>query len=244
MQTKRIGGVFLSEENYWELESFLENQTTEEERKAKREAYQEAKRNKKKRVQGEIPHYVKGRKEGMLREKQITDQWNDAFSTKKQTRKKLHVKQRLSLDLEDEMPHEEEIRGIELNKSFSTKTPTTFIPQKKEEPEAKRQPNSGAMWYAKGDISFEHALMEVKERGTKNGRGEKTISIPKEWLDKQAEEAFLESKEFWYLAFAYKGDSDVYLIKPYDQEIELISELRKLQKENKKLKEGLSNENL
>ena len=105
--------------------------------------------------------------------------------------------------------------------------------------EARRQPNSGAMWFAKGDILLDHALMEVKERGTKNARGEKTISIPKEWLTKQAEEAFQEGREFWYLAFAYKNDDEVYIIKTLDHEIELMKELRKLTEENALLQEKL-----
>lgn len=186
-----------------------------------------------------IPKYIRGRKEGMYREEQIKDKWNNTLNPK--SKKKYNVKQKPNfLEDEEEMTEEEHnildfFDSINVPKSFSTKVPNTFIKQK-EQPEAKRQPNSGAMWHAKGDISLEHALMEVKERGTKNSRGRKTISIEKDWLDKQEKEAFLENKPFWYLAFAYKESEEVYIIKPYDQELEMIGELRRLQNENELLR--------
>lgn len=186
-----------------------------------------------------IKGYGEHKKQGMAREEQIKDKWNNKFN--KKGPKKYNVKQRPSFDDDDDMEESEKemidfFESINVPDSFSTKSPTVFLKPKEEE-EAKRQPNSGAMWYAKGDISLEHALVEVKERGTVNSRGEKTISIPKLWLDKQAEEAFIEGKEFWYLAFAYKGSDDVYVIKPYDDEIEMVAYIRKLQQENELLKE-------
>lgn len=185
-----------------------------------------------------IKGYGEHKKQGMAREEQIKDKWNNKFN--KKGPKKYNVKQRPSFDDDDDMEESEKemidfFESINVPDSFSTKSPTVFLKPKEEE--AKRQPNSGAMWYAKGDISLEHALVEVKERGTVNSRGEKTISIPKLWLDKQAEEAFIEGKEFWYLAFAYKGSDDVYVIKPYDDEIEMVAYIRKLQQENELLKE-------
>lgn len=187
-----------------------------------------------------IRGYGEHKKQGMAREEQIKDKWNDKFN--KKGPKKYNVKQRPSFDDDDDMEESEKeiidfFESINVPDSFSTKSPTVFLKPKEEEDEAKRQPNSGAMWYAKGDISLEHALVEVKERGTVNSRGEKTISIPKLWLDKQAEEAFIEGKEFWYLAFAYKGSDDVYVIKPYDDEIEMVAYIRKLQQENELLRE-------
>lgn len=104
--------------------------------------------------------------------------------------------------------------------------------------EAKRQPNSGAMWHSKGDIKLSHALMECKERGTTNARGEKQITIPKEWLDKMEKEAFQESREYWYLPFGYKGSDDIYLVKPFDHEMQIINELRAAREEIERL-EGL-----
>ena len=222
---------------YWQKEEWLKTPPliSPEERAAQKEARFQEKLDKKVRKGHEIPKYIKDRKEGMSREKQIQDRWNATISGKKQPNKKFNVKQRLDFDIEEEEPETPQIKGIEMPANFSTDAPVL----KRDRPsyEAKRQPNSGAMWHAKGDITFEHALMEVKERGTVNSRGQKTISIPKEWLDKQADEAFQEGKPFWYLAFAYKGSEDVYVIKPYDDEIEMVSELRRLQAENKTLRD-------
>ena len=222
---------------YWNDEKYIEEQRlkSQAERELKREAAKQEKLDKKKRQHGVIPNFIKGKKEGMHREQQITNKWNARTSLNKEP-KKANVKQRPSF-LDEPEEEEQIIYGSQLPDSFSTKAPQ--IKPRAKAPEATRQPNSGAMWHAKGDISLEHALMEVKERGSVNSRGEKTISIPKEWLDKQADEAFQENKEFWYLAFAYKGSDDVYIIKPYDDEIEMVVELRRLQSENEELKSKL-----
>lgn len=222
---------------YWNDEDFLAQSEKEEKKKYWAEKAKQKEENKK-RKPGEIPTYTKMRKEGMAREQQITDRWNQKFSGKAEKPKKFNVKQRLSLDDDSDDTEEIETKGIEVSDNFSSSVPKTFVAQAPKS-EAKRRPNSGAMWHAKGDISLENALIEVKERGTLNARGKKTISIPKEWLTKQADEAFLEGKEHWYLAFAYKGDEDVYLISPYEQEMDLIYELRRLEAENKHLRELL-----
>ena len=51
--------------------------------------------------------------------------------------------------------------------------------------------------------------------------------------------SFPRGREFWYLAFAYKNDDEVYIIKTLDHEIELMKELRKLTEENALLQEKL-----
>ena len=101
--------------------------------------------------------------------------------------------------------------------------------------EAQRQFNSGAFWHSKGDIKLEHALMECKERGTTNARGEKQITIPKLWLEKQEKEAFQENRPYWYIPFGYKNDPSIYLVKPYDHEIEMIYEMRQSREEIERL---------
>lgn len=225
-------------EDYW-VDGVAFERETPEEREARIKAQKEAKLEKKRRKPGEIPKYVKGRKEGMNLEKKIAKKWNDSFGGKKED-KKYNVKQRQSFL--DEEPEKIEEPVSDIPSTFSAKTPKRLVKHKSTAgQEARRQPNSGAMWYAKGDITLDHALMEVKERGTVNGRGEKTISIPKEWLTKQEDEAFQERRDFWYLAFAYKNDDEVYLIKSYDHEIEMVKELRRLQAENEELKEKLDN---
>ena len=213
---------------------------TSEEAAAKRAQKQEKKA---KRTTG-IPTYVKGGKEGMDLEKRVAKRWNDGMSTKGPKKKNSNIKLRPSLLEEMEAEATEEPSSREpMIPSLQRQKPKkeTIRPRlgTSRTNEARRQPNSGAMWFAKGDILLDHALMEVKERGTKNARGEKTISIPKEWLTKQAEEAFQEGREFWYLAFAYKNDDEVYVIKTLDHEIELMKELRKLTEENALLQEKL-----
>lgn len=183
----------------------------------------------------------KERKKGMALEKKVQGQWNASFNQKK---RKVVKKPRLDLDTQ----MEEAVSSPSSSLSFNPFTRT--VPSKGKQAksiygstktnEATRQVNSGAMWHSKGDIKLEHALMEVKERGTVNGRGEKTISIPKEWLVKQEAEAFQEQKLFWYLPFAYKNDDQVYLIKPYEHEIQLIQDIRSLEEENERLRNQLN----
>lgn len=194
--------------------------------------------------------YKQEKKEGMAFEKRVASAWNDRFSGGKP--KKKPAKPRLDMLIDE--PGEEEATAtddIQYSPSFipgktnlsGLKPPqTTTRPPSRPRGEAQRQINSGAMWHSKGDIKLEHALMECKERGTTNSRGEKTISIPKLWLEKQEKEAFQEQRPYWYLPFGYKGDDAIYLVKPYNHEMEMIYEIRKLREENERLLEQLKKE--
>lgn len=170
-----------------------------------------------------VKSHKKEKKEGMAFEKRVAAQWNDKFSGGKQ--KKKPAKPRLDMLMDDSPTEEPTEPAAPLYQASSIKP----IQRKAYEPkgEAKRQANSGAMWHAKGDIKLEHALMECKERGTTNSRGQKTITVPKEWIDKQIKEAFQEQRPYWYIPFGYKGDDGVYLIKSYDHEMEMIYEMRR-----------------
>jgi hypothetical protein len=179
----------------------------EEERLARKEAEKEA-----------VIRVKKEQKMGMDFEKTVVKKWNEHFSKSKQ---KQHKKPRIQVEEVDE---EEPISSTQPVPSIP-KTP--LLPKKSYE--AKRQVNSGAMWHSKGDIKLDHALLECKERGTVNARGEKTISIPKEWLDKQAIEAVKEKRDYWYLPFRYKGSDEIYIVKPFDHELELIQRIRELE---------------
>ena len=225
-------------EDYW-VDGVPYERETSDERKERIAIEKQAKLDKNKRIPGEIPKYIKARKEGMDLENRVTQRWNVGMNGQKKKTKESTIKTRPSLDFERSKNKKEPTSGVQIAKSFSAKAPDITPRKKMVQEEAKRQPNSGAMWYAKGDVLLDHALMEVKERGSKNARGEKTISIPKGWLTKQADEAFQERRDYWYLGFAYKNDDEIYLIKPYDHEIELIKELRRLDVENKMLKETL-----
>lgn len=184
--------------------------------------------------------YDKNKKGGMGFEKKVQNRWNNTTKAKKKQGKP---------NLFDEL------MGSDTQESKEPKPKSLYSPPSKpvsaelsgsqrlygtaKKNEAVRQVNSGAFWHAKGDIKLEHALMECKERGTVNGRGEKTITIPKEWLDKQEKEAFQEGKPFWYVGFGYKNDSSIYIIKDFDHEIEMIHEIRRLNEELERLRQEL-----
>lgn len=181
-----------------------------------------------------VKSYKKEKKEGMGFEKRVAGAWNSKFGDKK--KKKPVAKPRISVDFDDEPEEVEEDEGV-VAPDFLGVTPKPV--KKYEKPEAQRQVNSGAMWHSKGDIKLHHALMECKERGSTNSRGEKTISIPKAWLEKQELEAFQEQRPYWYLPFGYKNDEAIYLIKPYDHELELVFELRQAREEIERLQKEL-----
>jgi len=203
------------------------------ERKAKMEQ-REANREAEKKAPLKI--YKQEKKEGMAFEKKVTNQWNNKFGTKK---KKKVAKPRFDIDaLIGDDEEEEEVEEVKAPTFLGVQPKATPKPTF-EKKEAKRQANSGAMWHAKGDIKLEHALLECKERGTVNARGEKQITIPKLWIEKQEKEAFQEQRPFWYIPFGYKNDDGVYLVKSFDHEMEMIYEMRKLREENERLRKEL-----
>lgn len=184
--------------------------------------------------------YKDEKKEGMAFENAVTNRWNAAFKQSKketglfkQSDKKIKIqKPRIgAIDESDNTPRQERVFDDTIMKqpsvSLSSLGATT---PKNNKPivDARRQVNSGALWYAKGDVKTQEYLMECKERGTVNASGEKTISIPKSWLVKQEEEAFQENRPFWLLPFRYKNDNAIYLVKSFDQEIEMYQEIRRL----------------
>lgn len=223
------------------------------EQKAEKRAQRE--RNKENKKHELLRTYNKEKKEGMGFEKRVANAWNG--STKKKNK---ITKPRLGEEIfapdsttaSNDAPRPKptpSVTGLNLSSKSSSNPSSTSSPNKLSaysrtgssgrKNEARRQVNSGAMWHSKGDIRVEHALMECKERGTVNGRGEKTISIPKEWLEKQEKEAFQEGKPFWYLPFGYKNSEDIYLIKDFNHEVEMIQEIRNLEEENARLRKLL-----
>ena len=196
----------------------------------------------------------KQKKDGMQLEKDVVRKYNQTLGTKQN--KKFNTKSRINLDNLDE----EYESSIEENNSEVQKLNTKNLfkdsnPKKKtyselkyqgksmvgvgKKTEARQTANSGALWHSKGDVVVEHALMEIKHRGTYNARGKSTISIPRDWLIKQKEEAVFEGKDFWYLPFAYKDHDEIYLIKDFDDELQHIQEMRRLFIENEELKSKL-----
>lgn len=181
-----------------------------------------------------LKNYNKEKKGGMGFEKRVQNRWNNQSKTKKKQKRPNLFDELMASDT----PGSEEQKPQTLYSKPSKPLPASQnIYGVGSKNEAKRQVNSGAFWHAKGDIRLEHALMECKERGTVNGRGEKSITIPKEWLTKQEKEAFQEGKPFWYIGFGYKNDDSIYVIKDFDHELEMIHEIRRLNAEIEKLKQ-------
>lgn len=103
---------------------------------------------------------------------------------------------------------------------------------------ARRTANSGAIWCMPGDIITENELIECKERGTRNASGEKTISIPRDHLIKTKHEAYLAKKNIWYYIFQYKNTDEIYLVKDYHDELEMISQIQMLKQRVQELEDG------
>lgn len=179
--------------------------------KAEKKAKEEARRQKQaEKKQSLLKTHSKEKKEGMAFEKRVQKAWNQTLGRTSSNRP-APKRPRIGQD--------------------EPRAGTNPSPNGRGKPnpvlgEARRQPNSGATWKAKGDIKLEHALMECKERGTLTSKGEKQIAIHKEWLDKMVIEAYKEARDYWYLPFGFKGDDGIFIVKPYDHEMQLIYELR------------------
>ena len=97
------------------------------------------------------------------------------------------------------------------------KDPTRAYSKKQENYVAKkfggdRVKNSGATPFAKGDVNLEDVLIECK---TKTSPSE-SISIKKEWLEKNNSEALFMGKKYSALAFNFgPGEKNYYIIDEY-----------------------------
>ncbi len=109
------------------------------------------------------------------------------------------------------------------------------VPTLKEYDNTHRTPGSGNLWFAPGDVVDDVVLAECKERGTVTARGEKTISIPKQHLDKIME----ESKGFGYpvYIFRYSKSEDIYFTQKFEVLVEMVHEIKVLRRERLRLEE-------
>ena len=74
---------------------------------------------------------------------------------------------------------------------------------------AKRQANSGATAFAKGDVKTNNILLECKTCI----RDKKSFAIKKEWLEKNKEEAFAMGRDYGVLAFNFgPGQKNYYIL--------------------------------
>lgn len=95
----------------------------------------------------------------------------------------------------------------------SEKLPTRYYSKKQEDAIAKklggqRVKNSGATAWQKGDIHLDKWLLEAKTKTTSS----KSMSIQKEWLEKNVKEALFQGKPYTALAFNFGPDEKNYYI--------------------------------
>ena len=96
-------------------------------------------------------------------------------------------------------------------------TPTRVFSKKQEEAIAKatggqRTPNSGATPWVKGDVLTEQFLLEAKTKTTPSN----SISIKKEWFEKNIQEAVFLGKPYTALVFNFgPGEDNHYIIDEY-----------------------------
>lgn len=95
--------------------------------------------------------------------------------------------------------------------------PTRYYSKKQETKIAeaiggRRVPNSGACAFAKGDVTADDWLIEAK---TKTSHAD-SISIKKDWLEKNVSEALFMGKKYSALAFSFGPDEpNHYIIDEY-----------------------------
>ena len=95
--------------------------------------------------------------------------------------------------------------------------PTRFYSKKQEDTVAKkfggsRVKNSGATPFAKGDVTLDKMLLECKTKMTPS----QSMSIQKEWLEKNVKEALFMGKPYSALAFNFgPGEKNYYIIDEY-----------------------------
>lgn len=92
------------------------------------------------------------------------------------------------------------------------KKPNRFYSKRQEdqiakELDLKRTPNSGATLFQKGDVVGDDILVEAKTVT----KPQKSITVRKEWITKNQEEAFSRRKHLAVVAFDF-GDDDRYYI--------------------------------
>jgi hypothetical protein len=97
---------------------------------------------------------------------------------------------------------------------------------------ARQQIASGAFSFALGDMVTEEemtsSIAEFKERGELSAKGEKQITIKKQWLDKLEEEARMMKKDYFFLPFSFKDSQKEYVVISYDQLLSYIQTIHYL----------------
>lgn len=91
--------------------------------------------------------------------------------------------------------------------------PTRFYSKKQESKVAKtvggqRIPNSGATPFSKGDVTTDLILIECKTKVTPSN----SMSVKKEWIDKNREEAFAMNRPYSAVAIDFGDGNNYYII--------------------------------
>jgi hypothetical protein len=91
--------------------------------------------------------------------------------------------------------------------------PTRYFSNKQEKQvantlEGRQTKNSGATPYDKGDVSLDKFLIECKTKTTPSA----TMTIHKEWLEKNKHESCFQGKEYSALAFNFGPNEEMYYI--------------------------------
>lgn len=104
--------------------------------------------------------------------------------------------------------------GVVTREKGGQKTPTRYYSSKQEKAVAKatggkQTPNSGATTFGgKGDVLTDLFLLECKTRTTQSD----SISIRKDWIDKNAQEAAFEGKPYSAIVFSFGPNERNYYI--------------------------------
>lgn len=104
------------------------------------------------------------------------------------------------------------------------KKPTRYYSSKQEKQVAKElggttTKNSGATLFQKGDLTLDNWLLEAKTKTTKSN----SMSIKKEWLEKNLSESLFMGKKYNALVFNFGPDEPNYYIIDENTFKELIS---------------------
>lgn len=106
----------------------------------------------------------------------------------------------------------EKRQSTRINK-ISEQKPTRYYSSKQEQSIAKQfngnqTKNSGATMFIKGDVSLDNFLIEAKTKTTHS----KSITIHKEWIDKNKQEAIFMGKPYSAIAFNFGPDEENHYI--------------------------------
>ena len=72
----------------------------------------------------------------------------------------------------------------------------------------RKQLNSGATMFQKGDVITDKILIECKTKVKES----KSISIQKDWIEKLKEEAFTMRRPYWAITFNFGDNEDYFII--------------------------------